>query len=126
MKKTSIAALAGAAVLVLGAGSADAAWKEPAASYGGCFPKNTGYLRILQRDNLDKSVHGKCNSREGEKITWYSRSGVDKLVKPLTAGFEISLGGQVATCKPGKPGASKLPRFDCVTPSPSPSATPAS
>ncbi|MFI6813786.1 hypothetical protein ACIBG7_15300 [Nonomuraea sp. NPDC050328] len=124
--KKTIAASAGAAVLLLGAGAASAAWKEPAGSYGGCVAKSTGQLRVLERDNLAKSVDGACNSRE-RKLTFYSRAGVDKLVKPLK-GFELTFDGVTAVCKPGGTGTSGLPKFACVkaTPTPAPSSSPTS
>lgn len=128
MKKT-IAALAGGALLLVGLGTgaaASAAWTEPAKAYGGCVSKSTGYLRILERNNLSKSVNGGCRSTE-RKITLYSRSGVDQLVKPLK-GFELTFDGVTATCKPNGVNAAGLPRFACVkvTPSPSPSPSPTS
>ncbi|MEV0586306.1 hypothetical protein [Nonomuraea sp. NPDC050310] len=102
---------------------ASTGWKEPASSYGACVSHKTGYMRALERKNLPKSVAGACKSTES-KTTWYSRSGVDKLVRPLTHGFELTFEGQLVQCKPGKPGASKLNRFDCVkVPTPSPSPT---
>ncbi|MGA5764464.1 hypothetical protein [Nonomuraea bangladeshensis] len=119
-----------AALLVLGGGAAgamaSAAWTEPAKAYGGCVSKTTGYVRILERNALSKSVAGACKSTE-RKVTFYSRSGVDALVKPLK-GFEISLDGVTATCKPNGTSKAGLPRFACVkaAPTASPSPTPTS
>ncbi|MEU1883445.1 hypothetical protein ABZ470_39580 [Streptosporangium sp. NPDC020072] len=61
--------------LVGGAGVASAAaWSDPAPAYGGCVSKSSGYVRILERGNLPKSVQGKCKTTE-TKISWFSRSG---------------------------------------------------
>ncbi|GGS88614.1 hypothetical protein ACFFV7_50880 [Nonomuraea spiralis] len=126
MKKLIVGLVAGVALLLVGASTAAAvaAWTEPAKSYGGCVSKSTGYLRVLERNNLAKSVNGGCKSTE-RKVTFYSRSGVDALVKPLK-GFEISLGGDTATCKPNGSNAAGLPRFACVKVTPAPSPTPTS
>ncbi len=51
-----------------------AAFTEPASAYGGCVSKSSGYLRVLERNNLSKSVNGACRSTE-RKITWFSRTG---------------------------------------------------
>jgi hypothetical protein len=75
-KPLLVAAVAGLMLASAGAGAAVAA-DEPAAAYGGCISKTSGYLRILERGNLAKSVHGKCKSTE-VKITFYSRSGAPK------------------------------------------------
>ncbi|MFI6909866.1 hypothetical protein ACIBKY_52000 [Nonomuraea sp. NPDC050394] len=126
MKKT-LAILAASALVLVGGGAgavAATAWTEPAKSYGGCVSKATGYLRVLERNALTKSVSGSCKSTE-RKITLYSRSGVDALVKPLR-GFEISLGGDIATCRPNGSNAAGLPRYACTKATPSPTPTPTS
>ncbi|NRQ35971.1 hypothetical protein HII36_29675 [Nonomuraea sp. NN258] len=123
-KPLLVVAVAGLVLAGAGVGAAaSAAWKEPAKSYGGCVSKSTGYLRILERGNLPKSVSGACKSTE-RKITLYSRSGVDSLVKPLK-GFELTLDGTTATCKPNGSTSAGLPKFACVkaTPTASPSPT---
>lgn len=126
MKKPALILSAAALVLVGGGAgaAASAAWTEPAKSYGGCVSKSTGYLRVLERNNLAKSVNGGCKSTE-RKVTFYSRSGVDALVKPLK-GFEMTFDGTTATCKPNGSNAAGLPKFACikvVAPSPSPTPT---
>ncbi|WP_336214362.1 hypothetical protein [Nonomuraea sp. LPB2021202275-12-8] len=74
-KPLLVAAVAGLMLASAGAGAAaTTAFAEPAAAYGGCVSKTSGYVRILERGNLPKSVLGKCKSTE-VKITWYSRSG---------------------------------------------------
>ncbi|MGW6498536.1 hypothetical protein [Nonomuraea angiospora] len=125
--KKSFVVLSAAALVLVGGGAgavAAAAWTEPAKAYGGCVSKSTGYLRVLERNSLSKSVNGSCKSTE-RKVTFYSRSGVDALVKPLK-GFEISLGGDSATCKPNGTNAAGLPRFACTKATPTPSPTPTS
>ncbi|MFI6534199.1 hypothetical protein ACIBHY_17190 [Nonomuraea sp. NPDC050547] len=126
MKKT-LAILAASALVLAGGGAgavAATAWTEPAKSYGGCISKATGYLRVLERNALTKSVSGSCKSTE-RKVTFYSRSGVDALVKPLK-GFELTFDGTTATCKPNGANAAGTPRFNCVKVTPSPSPTPTS
>ncbi|MET7333260.1 hypothetical protein [Nonomuraea sp. NPDC005650] len=126
MKKPFVVLSAAALVLVAGGAGAMAAtaWTEPAKAYGGCVSKSTGYLRVLERNNLAKSVNGGCKSTE-RKVTFYSRSGVDALVKPLK-GFELTFDGATGVCKPNGSNAAGLPRFACtkvVTPSPTASPT---
>ncbi|MEV4806745.1 hypothetical protein AB0K18_42695 [Nonomuraea sp. NPDC049421] len=75
-KPVLVAAVAALMLASAGAGAAVAA-DEPAPAYGGCISKTSGYLRILERGNLPKSVWGKCKSTE-VKITFYSRSGAPK------------------------------------------------
>lgn len=79
-KPLLVAVAAGLVLASAGAGAAGAtalADPEPAAAYGGCISKTSGYLRILERGNLPKSVFGKCQTTE-VKITFYSRSGAPK------------------------------------------------
>lgn len=125
MKKT-FAALVGVSALILSTGAASAAWKEPASAYGLCISNATGYARVLERGkNISDSVYGKCKKTE-QKITVYSRAGVDKLVRPLTKGFELTFDGVTGICKPNGVTAAGLARIACtnvVTPSPSPSPT---
>jgi hypothetical protein len=125
VRKPILALAAGVLVLVGGGAGAMAAtaWTEPAKAYGGCVSKSTGYLRVLERNNLPKSVAGGCKSTE-RKITLYSRSGVDALVKPLR-GFELTFDGTTGVCKPNGTSAAGLPRYACVkaTPTASPSPT---
>lgn len=77
MKKPVLAVAAAGPLLAGGAAGATAAsaLSEPAKAYGGCVSKTSGYLRILERGNLPKSVWGKCKST-GVKITFYSRTGI--------------------------------------------------
>jgi hypothetical protein len=124
--KKPFVVLSAVALVLVGGGAgamASVAWTEPAKAYGGCVSKSTGYVRILERNNLTKSVNGGCKSTE-RKVTFYSRSGVDALVKPLK-GFELTFDGATGVCKPNGTAPSGLPRFACtkVTPSPSPSPT---
>ncbi|WP_214103252.1 hypothetical protein [Acrocarpospora catenulata] len=75
-----ILALVAAALLafgVFGGALAAAAPAEPAKAYGGCVSKSTGYLRVLERNNLAKSTVGACKSTE-RKITFPSRTGLIK------------------------------------------------
>lgn len=125
MRKPFLVLAAGALVLA-GAGvsaAASAAWTEPAKSYGGCVSKTTGYLRVLERNALSKSVNGSCKSTE-RKITLYSRSGVDQLVKPLKK-FQITYGGDTVVCTRGADAAS-VPAYACVKATPTPTPTPTS
>ncbi|MFE0151798.1 hypothetical protein ACFWY5_31950 [Nonomuraea sp. NPDC059007] len=59
------------------------------------------------------------------KITLYSRSGVDSLVKSLK-GFELTFDGTTATCKHNGANAAGLPRYACTEVTPSPTPTPTS
>ncbi|ETK36108.1 collagen-like triple helix repeat-containing protein [Microbispora sp. ATCC PTA-5024] len=88
-----ILALVAAALLavgVFGGAVAAVAASEPAKSYGGCVSKSTGYLRILERNNLAKSSVGKCKSTE-RRITVPSTSGLIKGDKGATgaSAFEV-------------------------------------
>ncbi len=126
-------AIAAVGALVLGgAGVAYAsAFVEPAKAYGGCVSKNTGYLRVLERNALTKSVNGKCRSTE-RKITWYSRTGAPKGPKgdigpagpagPAVKSWTWTANGVVYTCTDSDGDLA----YTCtgVTPSPSPSPSP--
>ena len=122
MKKIfTVAAILGLPLLGGGIVYASTAPAEPARAYGGCVSKSTGYVRVLERNALTKSVNGKCRSTE-RKITFYSRSGVDALVKPLSK-FQITLDGVTAVCTRGANTAAGVPAYTCTKPSPTPTPT---
>lgn len=118
-----LAIAAAGLVLVGGAGVAygAAAVPEPAKAYGGCVSKSTGYLRILERNNLAASAAGKCKSSE-RRITLPSVIGVPKLPTKLV--FKRPSG--VDTCtKNASASTSSTWTFDCVlVPAPTPTPTP--
>lgn len=76
-KILAVVAAALLAVGVFGGAVAAVAASEPAKAYGGCVSKSTGYLRVLERNNLAKSALGKCKSTE-RRITLPSTSGLIK------------------------------------------------
>ena len=117
MRKILLIAVAAVLAVAVAGIAFAAAVGEPAKSYGGCVSKSTGYLRVLERNNLTASVDGKCKPNE-RKITWYSRKGLplpSKLVFKRAAGTE--------TCE-GTSRTSEVWTFTCTTPSPSPSPSP--
>lgn len=118
-KILAIVAVALLALATVGAAVAAAAPVEPAKAYGVCVHKSTGVPRVLERNNLAKSVHGKCKSSE-RRITLPSVTGLSpaKLVFRRAAETE--------TCTRVSATASTW-TFSCASvaiPSPSPSATP--
>lgn len=129
-------AVAGVVVVLAGGGVAYAAAVEPAKAYGGCVNKNTGYLRVLERNNLAKSVDGKCRSTE-RKITWYSRTGAPKGPKgdtgpagpagptgPAVKSWSWTAGGVTYTCSDPDGDLNYACASSTPSPSPSPSPTP--
>lgn len=122
--KKPAAVLAAGLLLVAGGGVASAA-AEPAKSYGGCVSKSTGYLRILERNNLAASAAGKCKSSE-RRITLPSVTGVPKLPTKLV--FKRPTGTDTCT-KDATASTSSTWTFNCVlvlAPTPTPSPTPSS
>lgn len=123
--KKPAAVLATGLLLVAGGGVASAAVTEPAKAYGGCVSKSTGYLRVLERNNLAASTSGKCKSSE-RRITLPSVTGVPKLPTKLV--FKRPSG--VDTCtKNAAASTSSTWTFDCVLtvlPTPTPSLPPTS
>jgi hypothetical protein len=98
--------------------AASAAPAEPAKAYGGCVSKSSGYLRVLERNALAKSVNGKCKSTE-RKITWYSRTGIPK---PSTLVFKRGTGTE--TCTRDASSTTTVWSFSCSVTSPTPTASP--
>lgn len=120
-----ILAVLGTALLaaaLFGAGLAVAAPAEPAKAYGGCVSRSTGYLRVLERNNLAASVNGKCKSTE-RKITWYSRTGIPK---PVPTSIVYKLGPVSANCVRDASSTSTAWSYTCTTATASPSPSPSS
>ncbi|MGW4641790.1 hypothetical protein ACWEN6_24950 [Sphaerisporangium sp. NPDC004334] len=118
----AVAALALVALPTVGA-SAAATATEPAKAYGGCVSKSTGYLRVLERNNLAKSSAGACKSTE-RRITLPSVTGVPALPTKLV--FRKPAGTDSCT-KVTAQSTSATWTFSCTfTPAPSPSPSPAS
>lgn len=118
MRKILIIAAAALLAIVTAGIAFAAATTEPAKSYGGCVSRSTGYLRILERNNLAASAAGKCRATE-RRITLPSVTG-------LAPGRLVFRRGPVTeTCTRASATASTW-TFGCasVTATPSPSASP--
>ncbi len=123
-KPVTVVAAALVGLSTVGVSVASSAPAEPAKAYGGCVSKSTGYLRVLERNNLAKSVAGACKSTE-RKITFPSRTGVPALPSKLV--FKKATGTD--TCTKDATSTASTWTFTCtftIAPVPTPSPAPPS